>query len=248
MMDAETRRKLREIGVPELADALDLVDGDPSYAALPPQDRLRTAVDHAWQAKYNASVRKLLGRAHLRIPEADISGVIYEGRPLDRDRILSLGTRGFVDTATDIIIEGFTGTGKSYLACALAKQACKHRIGALYVRLPDMFMYRDEWTRAGKGEDALLRKYEKFRVLVLDEWLIDPLTADQVRFLFELVERRCDRSSNILCTQYPVPDWHGRLGGGVHADSIMDRIVHNAVRLETGKVNMREATAPRFGA
>lgn len=77
-------------------------------------------------------------------------------------------------------------------------------------------------------------------LLILDEWLLDECTKDEQHFLFELMERRYDCTSTLFCTQYTKKDWHQRLGGGVHADAIMDRIVHNAVWIDTGPLNLRE--------
>ena len=188
---------------------------------------------------------RLIRNAHFRLPQVDISDIDYDGRPISRDLVNELGTSQFVANATDVILEGFTGTGKRHLACALGKQACKHGLRTLYVRMPDLLMSREEDLAAGIPESKVLKKYARYKVLVVDEWLMDPLNPDQMRFFLELVDRRHDKSSTIWCSQYRVEDWHGRLGGGTHADAIMDRIVHNAVTLQTGEVNMRELMSPR---
>lgn len=123
------------------------------------------------------------------------------------------------------------------------QQACKRRLRTLYVRMPDLFMDREERLSAGISEKKLLKKYARYDVLVVDEWLIDPLNPDQMRSMSGLVDRRSDAASTIWCSQYPVPEWHQRLGGGTHADAILDRIVHNATMVDTGDVNMRELTS-----
>lgn len=243
MIDPETRRKLRLIGISEAVEVLEMMEHDQSYQNLPFDDKMRVVIDYVYQKKENESVKRLLQRAHLRIATADISGIIYDGRPLSRELVANLGTCQFAETHRDVAIVGYTGTGKTYLACALAKQACKRRLRTLYVRAPDLFMDREERLSAGTSEQKLLKKYARYDVLVVDEWLIDALEPDQMRFMFELVDRRSDTSSTIWCSQYPVADWHQRLGGGTHADAILDRIVHNATVVETGEVNMRELTA-----
>ncbi|WP_279402157.1 ATP-binding protein [Arthrobacter sp. JCM 19049] len=86
-----------------------------------------------------------------------------------------------------------------------------------------------------------MRKYANYSLLVLDEWLLDPPGAEFTRFVFELMERRYDAASTIFCTQYKQWDWHARLGAGALADAVMDRIVQNTIRVETGGFNMREA-------
>lgn len=245
MIDQETRRKMRIIGVPEALDIMDAMAADPSYANMGFDERVRVIVDYVAQEKENASVKRLLQRAHFRIANADVSGVVYDGRPLSRDTVNGLGTCQFVESATDVIVVGYTGTGKTFLACSIGRQACKHCLSTLYVRMPDLLMSREEDLAAGIPESKVLKKYARYKVLVVDEWLMDPLNPDQTRFFLELVDRRHDKSSTIWCSQYRVEDWHGRLGGGTHADAIMDRIVHNAVTLQTGEVNMRELMSPR---
>ncbi|MDW7663246.1 MAG: ATP-binding protein, partial [Bacillota bacterium] len=89
----------------------------------------------------------------------------------------------------------------------------------------------------------LLKKFTNYNVLILDEWLFDVLSEEEQHFIFELIERRHDNSSTIFCTQFKKPDWHQRLGGGVHADAIMDRIVHNAAWIYSGDINMRQLFA-----
>lgn len=244
MLDPETKRKLREMGLSEMIDIMECMDKDPSYTHLAFDERIKVIVDYVAQEKENASVKRLLSRAHLRIKLADISNVIYDKRPLSRDTINTLGTCQFVDTHTDIIIEGFTGTGKTHLACAISKQACKHGISAQYLRMPDLLMAHRDAIDSGYSETKLLGKYARQKVLALDEWLIDPLGTDQMRFILELIDRRHDSASTIFCSQYKVEDWHARMGGGVHADAIMDRIVHNAITVNTGDVNMRQMTSP----
>jgi DNA replication protein DnaC len=88
-----------------------------------------------------------------------------------------------------------------------------------------------------------LRKYAAFTLLVIDEWLLDHPDESMRSMLLELLERRYDTTSTVFCTQYAKKDWHQRLGSGVHADAIMDRIVHNTIWIETGNTNMREHAA-----
>ena len=95
------------------------------------------------------------------------------------------------------------------------------------------------------GTEKFLRKYAAYHLLVLDEWLLDEPGEALRGMLLELLERRYDAVSTVFCTQYAKKDWHQRLGGDVHADAIMDRIVHRTIWVETGDANMREQTARR---
>ncbi len=144
----------------------------------------------------------------------------------------------------NVVFQGFR-VREEHLGSALAKQACQHRYRAHYIRMPDL---EETWTAAKDkpaGREKWLRKYSTFTLLVIDEWLLDPPT-DDVRSSARLLERR-RRDLDGVRTQYAKKDWHQRLGGGVHADAIMDRIVHNTLWIETGDVNMREHTAAAAG-
>lgn len=245
MIDVETKRKARELKVPGLTEALEVVANDPSYIGISNEECLKLVIDHVYQAWNHKQIVNLINRAHLRLPEADISNIDYEGRPIDRDLVLWLGTAQFVSCATDIVLQGFSGTGKSHLACALGKQACKQCITTLYTRMPDMFAYREEKLEGGWSERKILTRFVSPRLLIADEFMLDETTPEETHFLLELVERRHDKSSTIWCSQYGTDDWHPRLGGGAHAEAVLDRIVHNCIKIEMGDVNMRERMALR---
>ncbi len=239
-IDIETKRKLREMGAADLLDALETQD-DQLAADLPFGERIRLAVDDAHTAFTDTKITGLIRRAGLRYPDADLRSVdLVEQRGLDRSVLAELGACGFVTAHRNIVVQGFTGSGKSYLASAIAKAACTHRYRAHLIRMPDL---AEAWRAAGdrpQGASKLIKKYATFTVLVLDEWLLDPPDESMRAMLLELMERRYDTGSTIFATQYAKKDWHARLGGGVHADAIMDRIVHNALWIDTGQINMRE--------
>lgn len=240
MIDEETRRKLREMSMGEMVDALDLQDSDRTCMAMPFEERIRMMVDHAYEEKRASSVRRLVGRAHLRFPDADMGEMIYEGRGVDGVLIRETGTCQFMAESRNVVIEGCTGTGKSYLACCIAKRACNMRRSARYVRLPDLLMERDELAATERSDAKILKKYARYELLVIDEWLTEDVDDVAIRFLFELIERRYMSHSTILCTQYTPAEWHGRLGGGVQADAMVDRLIHGSVRIDLGDVNVRK--------
>lgn len=239
VLDSETKRKMRDMGADELLHALERQDDD-ECAGLSFAERLRAAVDDAHSAFVTAKAENLARRACLRYPQADVRCLeLAEERGLDRVKIAELASCGYAERGTNVIIEGFTGSGKSWMACALANAACRRRIRAFYIRMPDL---EEQWRAAGdrpSGVSKLLRKLSNYTVLVLDEWLLDIPGEEFRSFIFELAERRYGTASTIFCTQHRKQEWHARLGGGVHAEAIMDRIVHNAVWLEMGKLNMR---------
>lgn len=245
MINDETRRKLRELNLGEIITVLEIQAEDIFYTSLTFDERMQRMVDYLYQEKYNSKIQRLIKLSRFRLPNAEVNDIFYIERGIDRQTIQELATCQFLGGYSNIIFQGFTGSGKTYLACALGKQACKHQIRTRYIRLPDLLMENDEAALVSHGTQKLLKKYSSYGLLILDEWLLDDISDEEKHFLFELIERRHDGSSTIFCTQYRKEDWHARLGGGVHADAIMDRIVHNAVWIETGKMNMREIYSKR---
>lgn len=239
-LNEETRRKLRELNLNEFVEIIDIQSKQAEYAEMPFNDRLQLVIDHVYQAKYNSKVKRLMNSAKFRITNASIADVHYVERGLDKRLLMTLSTAQFIDNNINVVFHGFTGSGKSYLACALGKEACLRGIKTRYIRLPDLLMLRDEAGLERQGVSKLLKKFTNYKLLILDEWLLDELSEEEQHFIFELIERRHDSSSTIFCTQFKTDDWHDRLGGGVHADAMMDRIVHNAAWVYAGDLNMRQ--------
>lgn len=240
MINDETKRKLRELNLSELVTAMEFQQNDIHSTTLSFDDRIQRLVDYLYQEKYNSRIQRLMKLSKFRLPKAEVNDIYYSNRGIDKGVIQELSTCQFIGSNSNIIFQGFTGSGKTFMACALGRQACKYQIRTKYVRLPDLLVEYDESTLLTKGTVKLLKKYTNFGLLILDEWLLEDISEEEQHFIFELIERRHDSTSTIFCTQYRKEDWHARLGGGVHADAIMDRIVHNAVWVETGSMNMRE--------
>ena len=205
-IDIETKRKLREMGAAALLDALE-AQNETLTLGLGFDERIRLVVDEAHSAFTHSKVEGLIRRAGLRYPTADLRRLdLVEERGLDRGLIAQLGTCSFVDRQQNVVFQGFTGSGKSYLGCALAKQACQHRIRAHYIRMPDL---EEAWALARdkpQGQTKFLNKYAAFSVLVIDEWLLDHPDESMRSMLLELLERRYDTASTLLCTQYAKKD------------------------------------------
>jgi len=201
MINDETRRKLREMSMEEMIFALDLQSSDNAYTAMPFDDRIKRLVDYVYQEKYNGKVQRLLKQARFRIPNAEVRDIYYSERGLDRDLLLELSTCQFIHNNSNVIFQGFTGSGKSFLACSLGRQACKQGIRTRYIRIPDLLMARDEAAEQKRGVSRLLKLYNNYKLLVLDEWLLTDLSDEELNFLFELLERRYEASATIFCTQ-----------------------------------------------
>ncbi len=192
-LDTETKRKLREMNAGELLEAIDTQDETLSIS-LPFEDRLRLVVDDAYASFTHAKVTGLIRRAGLRYPNADLRRIdLLDERGLDRPLLSQLGTCSFVARQENVVFQGFTGSGKCYLGCAIAKRACEHRVRAHYVRMPDL---EEAWVAAQDtlgGSGKFLRKYAAFTLLVIDEWLLDRPTESMRTMLLELMERRYGR-------------------------------------------------------
>lgn len=177
MLSEETRRKLREMNFGELVEALDLQEKQPEYMALTFDERMNLAVDYTYSAKYNSKVHRLINAAKFRIADAALANVYYEKRGLDKDLILTLGNCGFIEKNQPVVFNGFTGSGKSYLACAIGRQARKTKCSITVSRLTyeDYLKFRNlqfdrqnqiahkERSEYKKKRERLLQLYEKAR-------------------------------------------------------------------------------------
>ncbi len=137
------------------------------------------------------------------------------------------------------VLTGATGTGKTWIACALGNQAAREGCSVLYTRLSRLL---DEiaTARLGSGAGALMRRIAKVELRILDDWAMSDLTAAQRRDLMEIVDDRHDRGSIILASQLPLSRWHGVIGDPTYADAILDRIVHAASRIELQGDSLRK--------
>lgn len=234
------KRKLRELNIGEMIDAIEFQNQDPVTITLSFDERIQRMVDYLYQEKYNSKIQSMIKTAKFRFPQADVHSIYYDGRTLNRDAITELSTCQFVRNNQSVVFQGYTGSGKTFLACSLGKEACRQQIRTRYIRLPDLLMEYGDSKLINGQEKKLIAKYAKIPLLILDEWLMADISAEELHFLFELTERRSDSTSTIFCTQYSKKDWIKKLGQGVYAEAIVDRYAYNTTWIETGKTNMRE--------
>ncbi|MHA6967278.1 ATP-binding protein [Glutamicibacter bergerei] len=239
-LDGESNWKLREMNSGELLEAIDSQDEILSIG-MPLEERVRLVVDDAYDRITRSKVEGLIRRAGPRYPNADPRRIdLLDERSLNRELLTQLGTCSFDNRQQNVVFQGFTGLGKSYLGFAIAKRACENRIRAHHVRMPDL---EEAWVAAQDrpgGSGKFLRKYASFTMLVVEESLLDRPT-ESMRGM--LMERRYGETSTVFYTQYSQKDWHQRLGSGVRADAIMDRMIYNTIWVEAGTYIMREHTA-----
>lgn len=241
MIDQETIRKLREMNLNEFIEILEVQEKDSGILTLPFDERLKMAVDHVYMTKRNTKIARLINHAKLRFPKAEVTSIIFDKRSIERSVITELSTCSYIKNATNIIIQGYTGSGKTYLACAFGKSACYKTYRVKYIRLPDLLMaFEESKLTSVNYYKKFLEKYERYDLLIIDEWLMQNISTEEQFFLFELIERRYGNSSTIFSTQYNKDEWLNILGVNVHSEAIVDRIIHNSVVIETGETNMRQ--------
>jgi len=195
-------------------------------------ERFGLLVDAEWIDRQNKRLARNLREAKLRLSDACIEGIDYPARrKLDKAVIRGLASCAWIHEHHNVVITGPTGVGKTYIACALAQQACRKGYRVLYRRVPRIF---DEilLARADGTYPRWLAKVARFDVVVLDDWGLVPLAESERRDLLEIMEDRYGNRSTILTSQMPVEQWHDQVGDPTIADAFCDRLLHNAHRIE----------------
>jgi DNA replication protein DnaC len=226
-----TLQKLNDLGLIGMAVAFGQQLEQSEYLQLSFEDRLGLLVDREAQDRDNRRLQRNLKAAKLRA-QACIEDLDFRTpRGLDRATVLSLAEAHWVEAHRDILVTGPTGVGKTFLACALAQAALRHRHRALYLRVPRL-LEEVRIARADGRLPRLLTSWSRFDVLVLDDLALRPLAAQQAADLLEIIEDRHQRRSTIVASQLPIAHWHEVLGEPTVADAILDRLVHGGYRIE----------------
>jgi DNA replication protein DnaC len=238
-----TIEKLRALRLGVMADALGAQLRLPEIDALPFSERLALLVDVQHSAMLNAALEQRLRRAGMRQSACVENMDLRTPRGLDRSSIQALAAGQWIRQHRNVLITGPSGIGKSWIACALGNQAARDGVSVLYKRLSRRL---DELAVARlHGRQArALKTLARTRLLILDDWAMVKLTADQRRDLMEVIDDRHGRASTIVATQIPLERWHDQIGDPTYADAILDRLVHNAYRFELKGESMRR-TATR---
>lgn len=239
MLIHPTIEKLQTLKLTGMVKALSEQQQMPQIDSLGFEERLGLLVDREATERENRRLTSRLKKAKLRQSACLEDLDFRRSRGLDKAMILTLAACAWISKGINILISGPTGVGKSYLACALAHKACLEGHSALYLRLPRLF----EELRLAKADGRygkLMLGYAKTDLLVLDDWGLTPMTDSQRRDLLELMEDRYGLKSTIITSQLPVTAWHEAIGDPTLADAILDRIVHNAHKIEMKGESMRK--------
>lgn len=223
--------QLAQLGLPGMAQAFAELEASGEGASLTHADWLGLLVDRELTHRRNKRLAARLRYARLR-HDAAIEDVDYRApRGLDRALFRELTIGEWIDTHDNVILCGPTGVGKSWLACALGHKACRDNRSVLYHRVPKLF--GDLALARGDGRYArIMRSLNRVQLLILDDWGLEPLDAGARRDLYEILEERYGRRATILTSQIPVDKWHDVIGDPTYADAILDRLIHNAHRID----------------
>jgi DNA replication protein DnaC len=241
-MHNQNIEKLKKMRLYGMARALEELESLTNRGQMDFADQLALLIDREAADRANAALHNRLKQAKLGQAACFENLDMKAERSLDKGVIRDLFTCRWIKEHRHLAITGATGVGKSWIACALGNQAAREGYSVLYERLSRLL---DDFAtaRLDGGVNRLMRKMSKVGLLIIDDFAMFDLTAAQRRDLMEIVDDRHDRGSIILASQFPVDRWHGMIGDPTYADAIMDRIVHNAIRLPLKGKTMRGSAA-----
>jgi len=237
-----TIEKLKELGLHAMAETLTEQQKQATTTTASFEDRFGLIVDAEWLFRRNTRLRRRMTEAKLRVSDACTENVdTSPARGLDKAVWLRLAACTFVDEHHQVLVTGLTGTGKTYLACALAHQACRRGHRALYRRASRLYEALAV-ARADGTYARVLAQLAKIDVLVLDDFGLGGMREVDRQSLFDVLEDRHGNRSTIITSQLPTKAWHEYIGEPTIADSICDRVIHNAYKVELKGPSRRKGT------
>jgi len=239
MLNQPTMEKLHAMKLYGLADAFRTQLETTDSHQLSFEERFALLVDQQWQWKQNRALSRRLRAAKLK-ERAVIEDINYHHpRRLDRKLLRTLASSDWVRRKLNIVFNGPTGIGKTWLACALAQKACRDGFSVLHKKTSELF--RELAIAHADGSlGRMLLRLAQIDVLLLDDFAMAPLKDSERRDFLEVCDDRYQRRSMILTSQMPVAHWHQQIGDPTIADSILDRLLHNSYRLELEGESMRK--------
>lgn len=243
MLRHPTLEKLRSMKLDGMARALEDQFATSEIESLGFEERLGLLVDREETERASRRLKARLSRAKLR-QAACIEDIDYRTRRgLDKSLMTSLSSCRWIAEHHNLFVTGPTGVGKSFIACALAQKACREGYSALYFRLPRLF--GDLSVAKGDGRyQRLLSAVDRTDLLVVDDWGIAPMSPENRRDLLEILDDRYGNRSTLITSQLPPGKWYEYLDDPTLADAILDRVIHNAYKIELKGESMRKKKGP----
>lgn len=244
MLAHPTLERLNAMGLAGMARAFDELAANAETERLTHAEWLGLLLDREWSHRHDRKLAARLRFAKLRHPATPEDVDYRSERGLDRALFLKLLAGDWIAAYDNLAICGPAGIGKSWLACALGHKACRDDRSVLYQRVPRLFASLA--LARGDGRHARLqRSLGSVQLLILDDWGLEPLDAQARHDLLEILEDRYGRRSTLITSQLPVAAWHDVIGDPTYADAIMDRIIHNAHRIDLTGDSMRRSQSRR---
>lgn len=233
----------QELSLSGFKESLLFQSEDTKYQSLSFEERLYHLFESEISQRQNKRIKRMLTMAKLKDSSASLEQIQYLAkRKLDKSQILSLANCEFINKSQNILITGATGTGKSFLAQAIARRAISLGYSAKYYRVTTL-LEEIKMARLDGSYTKTLAKISKFKLLLLDDFGVAPLKGDEINDLFEIIEERTFNGSIIITAQLPIKEWYAYLGNETIADAMMDRLIHTAHKIELSGPSMRELLA-----
>lgn len=203
------------------------------------EERLSLLLAQELTRREQRKIERLTRQAKFRV-RAELAQLHYDAsRQLNKAQLRSLAQGEWLRLHQNVLITGATGCGKTYLACALGHHHCQQGQSVYYFRLKQL-LEKMVLAQADGSYRRLINKLSSASLLVLDDWGLDPLTVQQRSDLLELIDARYDTKSTLIASQLPIENWYDMIGESTHADAILDRLVHGAIKLEMKGESMRK--------
>jgi DNA replication protein DnaC len=236
--------QLLELRLPAFRQALQEQQANPKYTELAFEERLALLVDHECTQRRENRIRRNIHSAAFSISASIEELDITAARGLERRTVLELGQCNWITACQNLIVLGPTGSGKSFCACAFGTSAARYGFTVRYHRTSRL-LHTLTQSRADGTLTNLLRSLARINLLVLDDWMRDTITIQNAQDILEVLDDRFGHTATLIASQVPIADWHRRIPDPTLADAILDRVVHNAHRIELKGESQRKIRAKR---
>jgi DNA replication protein DnaC len=239
-MSTQTMMQLRELKLGGMANALQTqLEQVGTYEGLPFIERLGLLLDQENLSRQQRKQERLIRQAHFRL-QASVQEIDYQHpRNIMQSQMAQLAQGDWINRAQNLLITGPCGSGKTYLACALGHNACLYGYSVRYYRLSRLLLALTQ-AKADGSYHKQLKQLSRIQCLIIDDWGLEPLKPAHRNDLMEIMDDRHGHTSTVMISQLPTDQWYTSIGDNTLADAILDRLMHNAHRLQLKGESMRK--------